>query len=173
MSQDSHVKQSLLPSLTFRWIKNSIASWCVLLCRPNLDGLFNCSNQCQGWNMLVISCQGCVQRRSVEQSWSWWMTDVKLSSPHDSNTRGRHAKKEHALSYPILNRTVLLKWGTPTLWVLVQRTGWRPHTTVAALSHGQSLHLTKAALLTQALLMQAFHRLWEHLYVKMEILVWA
>lgn len=45
----------------------------------------------------------------------------------------------------------------PTLGVLVQGTGWGAHAAVAALPHGQPLHLAEAALLTHALLVHALH----------------
>lgn len=53
-----------------------------------------------------------------------------------------------------------------TLGVLVQGTGWRAHAAVAALPHGQSLHLAEAALLAHAFLMHALHWLWRQAHTR-------
>lgn len=45
----------------------------------------------------------------------------------------------------------------PTLGVLVQGAGWGAHAAVAALPHGQTLHLAEAALLAHAFLVHALH----------------
>lgn len=51
--------------------------------------------------------------------------------------------------------------------MLVQGTGWGPHAAVAALSHGQPLHLAEAALLTHAFLVHALQRLLGQRHTKM------